>query len=426
MGKGKKEMLLDSFSKSGNSVEEFKRTITELSDMTSVLRVNMSDVLLCSKNDFVEDKEEGKTNVFLINPKNIWDETTTKSGTTFSLNSAFLRHDSFKKADAMDFLDEFTKKNKLILKINGKGYFTSDALPKTLGSRIGLTGISKPCVERDLHIASRLNKNEPIKLVVRYQDNIRKVFATMSNLYAYVPQTFMCDVLDAINTDEKLGKMECTSWFITNEFSEIYLEFPEKAKEISDAYKLTDDLIPGLYLCTSDTGNSSILIRATWRMKNSKLLFGESRRKHMGSVDTSKLLEEVEKVFFAEYVSLPEKLCDLMLQDITDPTWSKIPEKAFIAKNEVAVKGTLKKIFNEIDVVGAIGKKNEKEIFEQLVDENDYVISYTAYDIVKQVMTLPERCSGLTEASKCALGKACAKAPFVDLQKPEPKKVVLT
>ena len=65
MGKGKKEMLLDSFSKSGNSVEEFKRTITELSDMTSVLRVNMSDVLLCSKNDFVEDKEEGKTNVFL-------------------------------------------------------------------------------------------------------------------------------------------------------------------------------------------------------------------------------------------------------------------------------------------------------------------------------------------------------------------------
>lgn len=419
-----KERLLDRWSMSGSDLEQFKNVLEEITSSTSTKKVESRNVTLYSKDEHVTPSPE-RVPVYVLAPGNVWEVSKTGQ---LSLHSGALKRETFTAAGADDLLNEYETTSKLMLNIDGKVYFASKNLSPTLGLRTEMKGESvlEPSLARDCLTAERLNNSSEITFITRNVGGLRKVFAAMSGTYAYVGQNFLCKVINQIESEAKLGRISCKTWSVDNQISEIWLEFPDKAEEIAALYAYDDDIIPGLYLAKSDVGECSITIRATWRIKNSIIIADEIKRKHTGKIEIKDILKDADKIVFSKYTILPERLCELMATDITNPVWTKMPHKKFLAANEKAINEAIKSVFNQIGMVGAIGKKNEKSIYEQLCGEIDAANVYTAYDIVMMVMQLPERLMGLSSLSKEMLAKACGKAPYVDFDKPKASKVVLT
>lgn len=421
-----KDRLLDRWSVAGSDLTKFKQILEDMASITRTKKVVAKNVSLYSKNEHLPTSTD-KVPVYVLSPDNVW-EIDPKTG-RLGLHGGALKRESFHAAGADDLLDEYENSSKLMLNIDGSVYFTSKNLSPTLGLRTEMKGESvlEPSLARDCLTAERLNNSSEITFITRHVDGLRKVFAAMSGTYAYVPQNFMCQVIDRIEADAKLGSISCKNWRVDNQLSEVWLEFPEKADEISALYEYEDVLVPGLYLAASDVGECSITIRATWRINKSIIISDEIKRKHTGKIEIEKILEDADKIVFSKYTKLPELLCELMATDITNPVWTKMSEKKFASLNEKAIREAIKTVFDEIGVVKAIGKKNEKDVYEQLCDEIDSSLSYTAYDVVMMVMQLPERLSGLSNTYKEMLAKACGKAPFTDFDKAKKStKVVLT
>lgn len=419
-----KERLLDSWRLHGSNLEDFKKVLTEISEMTTAKKAIAKEVQLYSKNEHLPTSPD-KVPVYVLNPQNVWDISPTGQ---LGLHVGNLSRKAFDAADANELLSEYENSSKLMLNVDGKVYFTSANLSPTLGLRTDMKGESAVCptLARDVLTAERLNTNNDITFITRQYNGLRKIFAAMSGTYAYVPQSFLCDVINRVTEESKLGKISCNYWDIDNQLAEIYLEFPDKADEIAAVYEYEDKIVPGMYLAKSDVGECSITIRATWRINNSIIIADEIKRKHTGKISIEHILEDVDKIVFAKYTKLPEVLCELMATDITKQEWTTLSAKKFASMNEKAINETIKTIFTNIGVVGAIGKKTEKSVYEQLCAEIDPTLAYTAYDIVVMVMQLPERLKDLPAAYKESLAKACGQAPYVKLEKPKPAKVTLT
>lgn len=420
--------LLDSWTETGNNIEEFKKIINDISASTTMMIVRKPDLTLLSKSDTSSSEV---IPMYILKPGNIWE--ISKTGR--SIKAGSMKRSTFTDAKLDDLLKEYEEQTHLMLQHNGACYFTSTNLSPTLGLRVDMGGNSmlEPSLERDILIASRLGdpSNEAIDdemaLIIRKGPMVRKVFAALSKKYAYVPQSFMCDILDKINTDGVLGVMDCNKWEINHQYGEIYVEFPEKADELTTIYDIDEKLVPGLYLSKSDVGECSITVRATWRVGNSIILLDEMHRKHSGKIDMDKLMDDIDKIVFSKYTKLPEKLCELMTIDVTDPTWKKtLSASKFESANRKAVQAMIKSIFKQIKLVDNTTKKVEKELYEALCDELDYSMSYTAYDIAMIIMQLPSRTIlNMQKAYEAPLAKACGQAAFCKFEKTKEAKIKL-
>lgn len=410
-----RERLLDKWSATGTDLAEFKNYLNEIANATLPVKVQAKDVKLYSKNEHITP-DPGKLPVYVLNPENVW-EINDKGN--LSLHVGHLSEDKLIYSGAQELLDEYNNSVKLMLNVNDKVYFTSLNLSPTLGLRTDMKGESAviPSLARDVLTAERLNTTDEITFITRKYEGLKKIYAALSGSYAYVPQNFLCDVVDRVGDASKLGEMACKNWMIDNQIAEIYLEFPQKAEEIKALYEFDDEMTPGLYLAKSDVGECSITIRATWRIKNSLIIADEIKRKHTGKIEIDHILEDVDKIVFGKYTQLPDKLCELMQMDITNPEWTKYSEKRFHSTNLKAVSEAYKTVLKEIGMVSAIGKKQEKSIYEQLCAEINPALCYTAYDVVMAVMQIPERLPGLSNAYQEALSKACSKAPYVKFNK---------
>lgn len=417
--------LLDKWSASGSDVESFNKAVKELSDATYVNVVRAGNLKLFSK---AESDISSILSVFVLDPNDLWEVDPTGA---LSLKRGKFKRESFEKVNAEELVKEYENSTKLLIQTDGQTLFTSANLCPTFGLRTQMGGDATltPSIGRDIHFAERLkvNEDEEISLIIRKSNGIRKAFAALSGTYTYEPQTLMSDTLKRVSDGGVLGKMECHHWSLNNQIGEIFVEFPEKTAEISAIYDLEDELVPGLYIAKSDVGECSITIRATWRIGSSIIILDELKRKHSGKIDVEKIMEDVDKIVFSKYTKLPEKLCELMTVNITDPTWKKtLSTSKFESANKKAVNAAIKSVFKQIGLVEATTKKIEKQLYEALCDEIDPSISYTAYDIAMMIMQLPERrISGLSKAYIDPLAKACGKAPYVKYDKVASPVIVL-
>lgn len=412
------ERLLDSWCATGKDIASFKKEVRELSDNTNTSLLRCKDLKLLS---YLESADPRNLKFYVLDPNSLWTTLVTGQKT---INEAKMSRDGFTARGIIKLLDELEVNTKLLIQADGNIYFTSYEMLSTLGLRTEIAGnaMLEPSIERDLLIARQLNKDEELTAIIRRQNGVKKIFSTLSAKYPYIPQSLCADILERVETEGKLGTAIGYKWKVNNQFAEIYVEFPDKAAELMAIYGLDRAVTPGLSICKSDVGESSIVVRATWRVGNSVILLDEFRRKHSGKIEVDEILEGIDQIVFSKYTLLPEKLCDLMTQDITDPAWHALSTSKFRKANKTAVEGVLKSIFKEIKLVDATTKSIEKELFEALCDEIDYDLDYTAYDICMMVMTLPERkIIGMPAAYVTPLAKACGKAPYCKYEKPAKK-----
>lgn len=425
--------LNDDFKMVGNKLSEFKDALTEVANCTESEKICTSELTVLSYNNTASTEDKL---VFISLPAGAPWKGTEGSGLASGVlyTNKILANGNFRS-----LVNEMKNGIKTMLTCNRKTFFVSMIALDSLGRRSKFGGgrLLTHDLARNINLAQGLESPSSKKnatLIYREFQNVKKVFSVFSEKYAYIPQTVLIEILNILEIGP-MGKMVCRDWEINHEISSIHIEFPEKADEFQQIYNLPDKYIPGLYLATSDTGHCSLTARTTWRIGGSiSHGFGineddssgvKGKRKHMGNIDSEQFCEKADKEIFSKYSKLPERLCDLMTKDITNPSWN-LNDKKDMRKNKEAIAETIKYVFKKIQMVASIGKGLEKQLFEALCDEIDPSLSYTAYDIVTMIMGLAERVDGIAKSTENNLRSVISKAPYVNFDKQASPQLVLT
>lgn len=290
-------------------------------------------------------------------------------------------------------------------------------------SGIGGPGFLSEHLVRDLAIAKRMNNDAmTVNLVLRkdLDNGNQKVFAAMSNKYVRIPQAYIPILIKKIEEKfgKDLGKIECHYWSVEHSFTRCYIEFPEKGKEIMEAYedekRPMENLIPGLMFETSDIGDCSMRVRGYFRFEGSESYFflaEEYSQIHTTAVNDETIMESLESKIFPAYTYYPTMLAQLMTINLTDDTFDE----------ESAVKkmgNVYKKISKTISLKKAIGKKREKKYITEFCEAVNPLLEYTAYDVVIDFMLLAsmiaEEEKGITQSLKSTIAKCIPDAVAFD------------
>lgn len=398
--------LLDSWEATGTNYEEFKNLLTELTDCTNFVRVYPVEISVLS----FEKVDEEKGYFYELQPCN-----TGAPQKKFRTRSLPIQK-VLAKGDHQHLLNETFANTKVLFFSDGNVFFPAEkVLTKSL-VQFGAGGskMSTPSYERDLYISSLFKDAKKSTFVIREIAGVKKLVSILSAKYQALPQSALCEIVEALEFKNDFGKMETYKWKMNNWTSEIYVEFPEKAEEIQEMYGFKDKIIPGLWFKTSDTGDSSVKIYPTWR-KNQSIIFDELssvKRIHSGKVTLNDIINHVIAQAFKEYSRMPEALANLMTQSITDPSLDFTKTRDVI-KNKECIERVIRNAFKELKIVKAIGKGYEMKLREQLCAEFSGSIRYTAYDIATAIMSLPERLEGVNPETKHNLESAVAGAPYI-------------
>ena len=289
-------------------------------------------------------------------------------------------------------------------------------------AKVGGERINYPSTFRDLYVMEGiLKKGGKLKLAVRSLKGAdgkvsRKLFGVLTEKYAPISLNLIPETIDTFEEDGSMGKSNLRYWKTTQNYTEVLVEFPDEAEELQDTYGLSEPLIPGIRLSTSDTGDAAVRIQATYRSATNRtyVVKKEVKKNHMGKVTREDILNEVKKEIFAEIKELPSRLASLMGNTIGK---AEVETPEGQAANKRAVQACIRKAIRSLHIGKAIGQKRAKEISEQLEVEVNGELVYTEYDIAMMFIGLGDRLANLPENARRMLEKACAEAPYIKYQK---------
>lgn len=389
----------------GKTLKDFEDAIKQKKDSTSYLRLPPGKNVFVASIDTVNDKEVVLYHL-PTDPKDVYNPF---SGKKLKM-STFPRSAFEAKGITGELFEEFCNQGfGILIEEPGRNrlLFPSewvDLAQLDIGGKFFTTQSSS----RNISFAEAWSrKKEPITLVCRTEETTTKVFAIRSGKYAPIDSQNIFNVLDCFDKTT-VGEAEVVKWEINNSITRLYVKFPEKAREIASMYKTMNDFVPGLIIETSDIGDCAFRIIGCWYLKNSVFYSNDVSRRHSGDVDIAKILEDVKKSIFEQYTEVPEKMVSLLSTDLEDFSLTKAQQKKRYEK-------FCKDISAYIDLSGAVGKKVEMSMREQIVDEFIPDQPYTAYDVVLAFLQLPERIEGqVPQSSMRKLQKAVTKAVFFD------------
>ncbi len=199
-------------------------------------------------------------------------------------------------------------------------------------------GLSKTPAVKSTYPSDRIFRNSLMRSFISHEDGfvkilyrefrkdgycLKKVFGFFSNVYGMIPQHQIVEgTVEPIS--KAMGGAAVKNFRISHEHTEMWLDFPEKAREFSATYQIKDNIIPMLCIRTSDVGTSSLIIRGGFRMDGKQwyefLPGSYIFRQHTNRVDPAKLVQTASDVIFPEYVKVPERMVDLlMMPPVSDP-----------------------------------------------------------------------------------------------------------
>lgn len=385
--------LLDAFEQTGNDLNELRELISEVSKATFFEPVLSGDLNILS---FRRKEDEKRISFYKMAPRHMPTDTDGILGNhVVGVNTSSISG----RGDFTSLIKEVVENSKFCLyneKAN-KAYFASPTGVITSLERFGLNGMAllEPSIPRDLMIAECFKKDISCTAVIREFNGTKKIMALMSPKYGAIDQNIIFDILDRFPAE--MGTPVCKKWNFTHFRTNVYVEFPEKAKELCALYKLPNAWIPGVMISTSDVGQNSLRVTGTWRHGDSITAHKTVSRKHVGAIVPEKLIKEVDSEIFSEYNKLPERLLELLSVSVE---FEDIPK-------------TIKRIFKEIKITDTLGKKRAKSLREALINEFSPLMEYSAYDIVTNIMSIPERVSMKEGYVLERLRKCCGMSPYV-------------
>lgn len=417
--------LNDNYVTNGTSFPEFKELVAEISNSTYLKEVitNSNETVENDGLYHLEAYDEDKNILYAVN-------AATGKPANF-MNFA-------KTEGAVSVIQECIKQTGMLFRFFENSYLVSKNAYASLGDRYGMNRcIDNNFYEKDAFL-SQLMIRHPQKwnLIVRKDvggsNALNKIFGVFTPSYEYIPQQLLIEVAETLMADKSgMGTGNFVSYYIDQNQTEFIVEFPEKGKEIQEAYGMDDEakMIPCIRLVTSDTGVSSFVIQAVWKKiikdgKKSFLIQDEIPIRHIGKyANRDYILKTVKERIFPLYTKLPEKLLDSLSIFISPEKTDEIEnyEEANRECLNVYLKNLVKKAGIVVDV---FGKGFSKQVVEIVMSELNFRQEITAYDVVSTFLSLPGRIEGIPKSREERFEKACCKVAFLNLE--PPKEVKLT
>lgn len=421
--------LKSTYEATGRTMEGFLAEIKNMEEVTDYITVNPKDIVIASYKGKKEDAE-----TFYTLSKATMDKGIDKTGVFWpfhTLSNVSLGNPKISK----DLLKESIRETGtvLICPVDGEpvAIYASQGGMNALAEKAGVGGgrITEPSTFRDIYIMEGLiNRLSNLKLVIRTVKEEgrtdRKLFGVLTEKYKPISLTLIPETIDAFEKDGSMGSSSFRYWKNSQDFTEALVEFPDAAEEIMDTYGLTEALVPGIRITTSDTGDSAVRIQSTYRKEDSRtyVVKKEVKKNHMGKVTKETILEDVKKEIYSEIHELPSRLAGLMANTIGTPDVSTAEGQA---ANKEAVQRAIRTAARKLHIGKAIGQKRAKELVDQLEVEVVGSNIYTEYDIAMIYIGLGDRVAALPDNARKNLEKACAEAPYIKYQKSSDDEVVL-
>lgn len=294
-----------------------------------------------------------------------------------------------------------------ILRNDGNIYFPmTKECTISLFNRVGLSGESLSLdsfvTEDDetSYVTNKLNflknlleRNYGCKLMYREDDaGEKRGFHFFGGQGEHIPQYNIIEVIDAIKED--MGELT-VKYEIDSDYTRVWVEFPVISADFSADYKKTD-LIPGLYLETSDTSKCAFSVCGTIRQsKCCNVMYTKKVKKiHKGAFDAKKYKKEIEGSVFPEYRLYPQRFLDLALIDVTSPD------------------DYINEMFEQTSLGVVLGKQ-KKDVKEYLL--KNIPSPTTALDVVLCLMQCNIKAA--TRERQLALGSAMNESLMKDIKK---------
>lgn len=419
--------LNDMYEISGSDFEGFKDAVTETGSMTKSLEVNSDKITLLHKvtskkqKDAIAEKYGDKYSPYYIFTRESLEENN-EEGKSFA--AGLITNDTFPE----ELTRQMENTTLLAAKIGDEKYLISEHAMSTLCQRAKVSGFAfgSADLQRNAFLAHSLlspdrksgSKPQKINIIFREEEadgrKVRKIFAFLGRYYKFVPQTILISFAEEIMKGGDLGEPVVREWKINHERTYIYLEFPDAADEIQEAYKLPVKIIPGVILATSDIGENSIVARGVARQDKSDayVITDEVSRKHSGDIDTDKVIEDVNNVIFANVRKLPEVLAELISRELMDYSSVDMTDEKVQEDNRAKVADAIKLAMKSVN--GTLSARCRKQVEELLLEEINPARRYTWYDIAAMFLELPERIEGINKEGTAFLEfrRKAAKTPF--------------
>ena len=417
------EMIMDRYRAQGSSYDDYQSVTGEMAGITKDLVVHGNDIQFLSLCEIPELEVEGKLNFYVLNQEYI--RKMMEEGKRLMMGR--VSRDEIPEP----VLDELRRTTGLIAMIGEDKYIVSDIAIPTLTIRASVSGdmtISRQNLIRNLHLADAIfTKNEKIHLVYREIDyvnedgstvKVRKIFAGLGKVFQPVAQTILEKTVDLIASTGEMGKPEIREWNVDHRFTDLYIEFPKCASEFQELYELPDAIIPGLFLCTSDVGASSVIVRGVYSSPKRRgyVITDEVAIKHTSEVSPSSILEKVDSGVFQNMRKLPEALAELIGKSVIDYSKADLTTEEGRESNFQAVLDVVEKTLDKLTKKlrkTVLPKKRQDQLLTCLRDEINSSIPYTLYDIAITFLEMSDRISGLDDVSLNELRKVFANAPYV-------------
>lgn len=360
----KKEYLLDSWCESGtNDKKKLYSVLEQLSKSTYVMSGRTDNLQFFTHH---ETKSNTELTGYLHNKKG------TK--TVKIPNGSLLPG-----CDVL--LREMENGVRMMFFLGNRMFFTTPKVFKTLSQRAGSAcgdfvtrTEEKVRFHRDAGYAAYMAVAPcDCKIVYRKQDGAAKVFAVFANSYQLLPQyPIIKQIIEEL--EKEMGESDLVFYSVDNFNTEIYIDFPKKAKDFANVYSLPDEVIPGIRIHLSDTGESSVIINGTVRYKRSCTYIpdAEYKREHTKNASLDVILAGVDQKVFCEYTKIPEQMVKLLGIDIPDP------------------KSCIEHVLRYTGIAKIIGKKAERSMLITLTSRINASLPYTAYDIAGLFLEISE------------------------------------
>lgn len=423
--------LLDGYEANGNNYDEFKEKVAAAAAHTSAKLVDFDTNNVVFLHKIKDDttikkiqSEHGanKTPYFVLNRTSL--EENDEMGKAFPVGLV--------PTDELDphLVAEMSSTTELVMKVDGQKYFVSEIAMNTLLQRAKLFGnaLASADLQRNVLLVhsfiapSRMSghKSGQMQLIIRTAEDSngkvsRKIFAALSKGYAFIPQTTLIPIADGLMKADDMGEPSVLGWSINHARTFIYIEFPEAAEEMKEAYHLPDKYIPGVVLSTSDVGENSFTVRGCYRRDghDSYVVTEEVSRQHRGDFVVEDFLARVDEEIFKQVRALPKVLEELLGRPVMDYDTVDLSTKGGQEANRSAMAKTLKDASKHLK--GSLAKPVREAITRCLEDEINGCRRYTLYDVATIFMDLPDRVEGISKDTTnfADFRRKCGNIPFV-------------
>ena len=400
--------LKDGFKRSGSEFDDFKGAVDDMVECTKDIVVRGGDIIFLSLCEIPEHQTPGKYTFYVLSSEYITD---------FLIKGKALRLGTVPEEKIPEeLMEECARTTKLIAVINNEKYIVSDRAIPTLSLRASVSGdrtINYQNLIRNMHFADAIiNKNENIHVAYREVEGIKKIFACLGSQYSYIPQNILVEAADLIRDKESIGESRVDGWLIDHDFTDLYVSLDGIAKEVMEDYKLPHAITPHIFLCTSDTGSSSIIARSCYASGRGYVILDEVMIRHVGKITADDILDKIDKTILPNIRKLPERLAELIGIPVMDYTGVDLTTEAGAAANFKAVSKIIEKTLKSAFKGGVFPQKRTNALLECLVDEINSSVQYTLYDIAMIFMELSGRIEGVDDVTITNVQKACATVPF--------------